>query len=219
MVKISEKQEQALKNMLGFLGQDAEEAQFEFEDYEEFQTFFDDLSKKCKRKNIISKKVQEKKDKGIKIERKEIIRDEKKLEFYCNKLFLKYGFWFFSRNNLKQKLMMRLKDEEIINKLLDQFEWEGKIDEELLKSNKIKSKLKRWYGSNYIKGTLYRSWIKDTKIEIDKEVELENVKRIWDSIKDKYNLKDYKEKQKFITKLVNKWFPFNIINEYIKTLS
>jgi SOS response regulatory protein OraA/RecX len=103
--------------------------------------------------------------------------------------------------------------------LLDKFELEGKIDEELLKTNKIKSKLKRGYWSNYIKGTLFRSWIKDTKIEIDKEIELENVKMVWDSIKDKYNLKDYKEKQKFITKLVNKGFPFNIINEYIKTLS
>jgi hypothetical protein len=41
--------------------------------------------------------------------------------------------------------MMRLKDEEIINKLLDKFELEGKIDEELLKTNKIKSKLKRGY--------------------------------------------------------------------------
>lgn len=218
MIKITEKQEQALKNMLNFLGQDAEEAMFEFETYEEFQTYFEELSKKCKRKNIIRNKIQEKKDKWIKIEKKEIIWDEKKLEFYCNKLFLKYGFGFFSRKNIKQKLLQRLKDEEIINKLLDKFEEEGKIDEELLKNNKINSKLKRGYGSNYIKQTLFKSWVKDIKIEIDKDVELENVKKIWDSIKDKYNLKDYKEKQKFIGKLVNKGFPFDIIKSYLKSL-
>ena len=154
MFNPSEKQIQALANMENYAWITSNRTNFE--NYQEFQSYFELIQKKANKKSKFNKAVQD-----GKLDLNEVRNKikEKKEQYYTNENTLRsYAIeylnrYFPSKLQLRDQLNKKTKNREIISKVLKDVE--KFIDEEKMVKNLVDQLSQRWKNISYISTKLY----------------------------------------------------------------
>ena len=228
MFNPSDKQIIALENMYKYLWYKEVFIQ-EFETKEEFQELFDILIKKCKKQEIINKKIKNLTDQGVNIyeRRAQKIKDyyliKENVEKYARNYYEKYKV---SVNKLKEKILMKNKTIEWADEISKKIAWD--LEFTLLEQT-IYNFVKNWKPLDFICRKIREKKFTIWKEEIIEIIESNNQDNSFEEIQ-KSNivkiiqnywiekLKNYKDKSKIINKLIGKGYSYNIIKEVFHDL-